>query len=224
MVSSLPVLLSDGTLQLEPVPIELPGAAQWRVCPPRSAAAIGVITLHEPHAPSPGSDSAASTPPGRAMLQVDMDDHAPSAEIQMMVRGVRLACQWAFSNLDLAVVAWLGPTSATVRSVVHDAGFRVHALPHRAAWDGPDGPTDAWYADLVPEDLTTADRPLLTAREQHVLAHMAQGRSNAQIAEHLGISENTVKNHVRSILEHLQAPSRTSAVVTALSRGMVSLE
>jgi len=56
-----------------------------------------------------------------------------------------------------------------------------------------------------------------------VLAQLARGDSNKVIAVELGISENTVKNHVRSILEKLQAKSRAEAVVVGLAQGLTSL-
>jgi DNA-binding CsgD family transcriptional regulator len=141
-----------------------------------------------------------------------------------MTQAVRLVCQWAFNSEGVVVVAWLGPTSPSLRTVVHHAGFRVHPLPWRAATQESGVAHDAWYADLAAGDPTEPTGTTLTAREQHVLAHMARGRSNAEIAERLGISQNTVKNHVRSVLEQLQAPSRTAAVVLALQAGLVSLD
>lgn len=64
----------------------------------------------------------------------------------------------------------------------------------------------------------------LTPRETQVLNYMAQGYLNKQIATILGISEQTIKNHVTSILRKLDANVRTEAVVTALRRGFISLE
>jgi two-component system NarL family response regulator len=58
--------------------------------------------------------------------------------------------------------------------------------------------------------------PRLTERELQVLKLVAQGLSNRDIAEQLFISENTVKNHVRNILEKLQLHSRMEAVVFAV--------
>ncbi|HMK96399.1 MAG TPA: response regulator transcription factor, partial [Acidimicrobiales bacterium] len=57
--------------------------------------------------------------------------------------------------------------------------------------------------------------PGLTAREMQVLQLMAQSRSNKDIAKSLFISENTVKNHVRNILEKLHLHSRMEAVTYA---------
>jgi DNA-binding NarL/FixJ family response regulator len=57
--------------------------------------------------------------------------------------------------------------------------------------------------------------PGLTGREMQVLALMAQSRSNKDIAATLFISENTVKNHVRNILEKLHLHSRMEAVTYA---------
>jgi len=62
-------------------------------------------------------------------------------------------------------------------------------------------------------------RPHLTARECTVLALLAQARSNAAIAELLGISVGTVKLHVRSVLAKLGVEDRAQAALVALERG-----
>ena len=48
-----------------------------------------------------------------------------------------------------------------------------------------------------------------------------RGRSNRAIAEELGIAENTVKNHVRAVLEKLGVATRTEAATLALREGLV---
>lgn len=63
----------------------------------------------------------------------------------------------------------------------------------------------------------------LTPRETEILTFMAQGYFNKQIAAKLNISEQTIKNHITSILRKLDANARTEAVVTALKRGLISL-
>ena len=64
---------------------------------------------------------------------------------------------------------------------------------------------------------------VLSGREQQVLNHLAQGKSNKAIAELLGITEATVKRHVSVILQQLNVDDRTQAVLVALRRGMVHL-
>lgn len=61
----------------------------------------------------------------------------------------------------------------------------------------------------------------LTEREREVLAAMAEGMSNAAIAGHLHISEETVKTHVKSLLRKLGALDRTQAVSLALRSGLL---
>lgn len=63
----------------------------------------------------------------------------------------------------------------------------------------------------------------LTVREAEILRLMADGAGNRAIADKLFISENTVRNHVRSVLDKLQAQSRTEAVVRAVKAGLVRL-
>jgi DNA-binding NarL/FixJ family response regulator len=62
-----------------------------------------------------------------------------------------------------------------------------------------------------------------TAREIEVLKLVASGCSNKGIADRLRISEDTVKGHVRNILEKLKANDRTHAVTIALQRGFLEL-
>lgn len=63
----------------------------------------------------------------------------------------------------------------------------------------------------------------LTPRETEILQYIAQGYLNKQIAAELGISEQTIKNHVTSILRKLNANARTEAVVVAIRQGLISL-
>lgn len=64
----------------------------------------------------------------------------------------------------------------------------------------------------------------LTPRETEVLTCITQGRSNREIAEHLHISEKTVRIHVSAVLEKMGARDRTQATIFALQRGLVHLD
>ncbi len=63
----------------------------------------------------------------------------------------------------------------------------------------------------------------LTGREVEVLRHVAEGRRNRDIAEKLFISEETVKVHVKHIMDKLGASDRTQAVAIAVRRGIIQL-
>jgi DNA-binding NarL/FixJ family response regulator len=63
----------------------------------------------------------------------------------------------------------------------------------------------------------------LTAREIEVLRHVAGGNRNRDIAERLYISEETVKVHIKHIMEKLGASDRTQAVAIAVRRGIIQL-
>lgn len=63
----------------------------------------------------------------------------------------------------------------------------------------------------------------LSAREIQVLARIAIGNSNRQVADLLGITEETVKCHVKTILAKLGAADRTHAVMMAITRGYLQV-
>ena len=67
-----------------------------------------------------------------------------------------------------------------------------------------------------------ANRTELSAREREVLGLVAQGKSNKEIAAAIAIAENTVKNHLKSILEKLHLENRVQAATYALREGVVA--
>jgi len=75
----------------------------------------------------------------------------------------------------------------------------------------------SWQKDT--EDIMSP----LTPREIEILDYVARGFLNKQIAIELGISEQTIKNHVTSILRKLNANARTEAVVLAIKQGMITI-
>lgn len=65
--------------------------------------------------------------------------------------------------------------------------------------------------------------PSLTRRQLEILSHVARGRTNRQIGEVLGISERTVRNHMRTIGQRLSSTDRTHAVVLAIGHGWITV-
>jgi two-component system NarL family response regulator len=102
----------------------------------------------------------------------------------------------------------------------------------RAVHDGQSLINPSMAGKLLTEFATLAKRddeervqqlpaPKLTGREMEVLKLVARGMNNRDIAKELFISENTVKNHVRNILEKLQIHSRMEAVMIAVREKLI---
>ena len=79
------------------------------------------------------------------------------------------------------------------------------------------------FQELYWRDQAEAIISPITPRETEILNYIAQGYLNKQIAAELGISEQTIKNHVTSILRKLNANARTEAVVVAIKKGLITL-
>ena len=102
-----------------------------------------------------------------------------------------------------------------VRAVVHGQTLLSPAMASKLIGE---------YATLARRAAAASERaavPRLTAREREVLALVAQGSTNRDIGRQLFISGNTVKNHVRNILEKLQIHTRAEAVVFAVRENLL---
>jgi DNA-binding NarL/FixJ family response regulator len=76
-------------------------------------------------------------------------------------------------------------------------------------------------ADIAEAIALAAVGETITPKETEVLRHAADGNSNKQIAYRMGLSEETVKTHMRNILGKLDAKDRSQAIVIALKRGII---
>ncbi len=103
----------------------------------------------------------------------------------------------------------------------------------RSVWQGQSRISPSMAAKLLTEFAAMSKRaderqqlpaPRLTDREMEVLKLVAQGLNNRDIAKELFISENTVKNHIRNILEKLHLHSRMEAVVYAVREKLLEIK
>ena len=114
---------------------------------------------------------------------------------------------WGFLSMDTTQEELTAAIHALALGLwVGNATF-AGAIGPAAQVDGADG----WNGDL------------LTPREKEVLQLLAQGLPNKQIAQRIGISENTVKYHISSIYSKLGASNRTEAVRLGAHRGIIVL-
>jgi DNA-binding NarL/FixJ family response regulator len=79
------------------------------------------------------------------------------------------------------------------------------------------------FRDSLSRSEQRANNPL-SPRELEVLRHVARGRRNREVAELMGVSEQTVKNHVSTILHKLGVPNRVRAVTFAVRQGWLVLD
>ncbi len=100
---------------------------------------------------------------------------------------------------------------ASLRKELRDA---IRAVKARRRVISPDAAAD--LAEYIGGDM-------LSERELQVLERVARGYANKQVASDLGISEDTVKAHMKNIMSKLDAKDRTHAVVTAAKRGFIQI-
>jgi DNA-binding NarL/FixJ family response regulator len=158
----------------------------------------GVEALHALHQPNrlppPGPDPAGPRPASTAKVLVITSFTDPSAVLPAVRAG---ATGYVYKDIDPPALA------AAIRAV--HAG---HVLLH------PD------VARLLADSGPPPEAAHLTAREREVLAEVARGRSNREIARLLGLAEKTVKTHVSAILTKLGVQDRTQAALYAVRSGL----
>jgi len=166
--------------------------------------------------------------PDVVLMDVRMPDlEGPQATRQILARhpSIRiLALTVASDDVDVSAVVeagacgFLGKDTPTERVVL-----AVRAAAQGVAWLSPRaaevvlGRLRRARANGAPE---AGPIEQLSPRELEVLGLIAQGKENAEIAEKLGISPRTAKNHVSNILAKLELPSRIQAAIYAVRRGL----
>lgn len=115
-----------------------------------------------------------------------------------------------FRAMDAGAMAFV-LKSATMESV-------LEAI--RAVYRG-----ERWIPNHIAQQAAQrANRVQLSPREKEVLQLLADGFRNREIANQLGISENTVRNHIFNLLEKLGTTHRTEAIAMAVQQGLVRMD
>jgi len=146
----------------------------------------------------------------------DLDGAAATAAIRQQAPDARVLVLTTFDNdediyraLEAGAAGYLlkntesGPLLATIRAVFEGTYHLPPLLAARLA-----------QRRAAPE---------LSPRELEVLLLIVKGQSNKEIGHTLNLAENTVKNHVKMILEKLGVADRTQAATTAIQRGLAKL-
>jgi DNA-binding CsgD family transcriptional regulator len=101
-------------------------------------------------------------------------------------------------------------------------GGRLPVTVHSVAIHGEGVAVGVFAILTVPPEPPLPERESpLTPRQHEILAALAEGRSTAQIAEALSLSRETVRNHVRGLLQALRVHSRLEAVAEGRRRGLI---
>ena len=140
---------------------------------------------------------------------------------------VMIAIRAEFPEARIVVLTTFGGDAEIHRALAAGAhGYLLKSMPPRELLDGI-RQVHAGKKRIPPEIAARLAEHLsdeaLTAREGEVLRQVATGNRNRDIAERLFISEDTVKVHVKHIMEKLGANDRTEAVTIAVRRGIIEL-
>jgi DNA-binding NarL/FixJ family response regulator len=158
------------------------------------------------------------------MLMPVMDGIAATREIRSTLPETQVLALTSVLEDDSVIGA---VQAGAVGYLLKDTQADALCAAIRAAADGKVQLAPEAAARLVREvriPTQATETPALTAREQDVLALVARGRSNREIARELVIAEKTVKTHVSAILAKLDLRSRTQAALYAVQQGLVPEE
>jgi len=145
------------------------------------------------------------------------------ADYETAMHLARYAPQWmrrllVYSNCDSETRIYQALESGARGYMLHGASIIELVDAVRSIQDGGVAFSPAVTARIA----SRVNGQVLTRRERAVLEQLMQGLSNKMIASRLNVCLGTVKTHVKSILEKLNAESRTAAIITAQRRGLLA--
>ena len=169
---------------------------------------------------------------GRDALQL-FSEHQPDVTLMDLrlpdMNGIdtMIAIRAEFREARIIILTTFEGDAEIQRALAAGArGYLLKSMPPRELLDGI-RQVHAGKKRIPPEIAARLAEHLsdeaLTAREVEVLQQVAGGNRNRDIAERLFISEETVKVHVKHIMDKLGASDRTEAVAIALRRGIIQL-
>jgi DNA-binding NarL/FixJ family response regulator len=157
------------------------------------------------------------------LLMPEMDGIEATRRIRAAVPSAQVIVLTSYSEDERIFPAIkAGALSYLLKDVTPDALVRAITAARRGEATLHPSVAARLMRELAAERSSPLDE--LTEREREVLACIAQGMSNAAIANHLIISERTVKTHVSNILSKLHLQDRTQAVLLALRERLVPLD
>ena len=150
----------------------------------------------------------------------NLDGAAATQRIRSTLPGVRVLVLTTYdSDAEILKAIEAGATGYILKDAPREELFRAI----RATAQGQSYLSPAVATRLMSQ-LRAAPQDALSPREVDVLTWVAKGASNKEIAQHLYISEATVKSHLLHIFEKLGAGDRTQAVTLAVQKGLIQLE
>jgi len=139
-------------------------------------------------------------------------------KIPMVIISGNMSQDDAILAIDLGILGYL-PKSLSGTSMMHALRLMLCGTPYY--------PPELFISsrDLIPEKTSAASKSspsldILTRREKEILTHLVGGASNRKIAEGLGLTEITIKSHLRNVFRKIGATNRTQAVTFALNEGI----
>ena len=150
------------------------------------------------------------------ILMPVMDGAAATARIREVCPGVEVVALTSFVEQEVVQEAL---DAGAISDLLKDAGPEKLAQAIREAREGR-GTIDSSAMQAIMRKQRDVVGRDLTPREREVLALLAAGLSNTEIAERLTLSLGTVRLHVSNILSKLGAPNRTSAAMIAVKHGL----
>jgi len=177
-----------------------------------------------------GMQLAVSTAPDVVLLDVRMPQQSGIEACLAIKEAVPTAKIIMLTASDEEADLYEAVKSGASGYLLKDSSIEEVAQGIRVVADGQSLISPSMAAKLI-DEFKTMSRPerstgpalKLTERELEVLRLVAKGLSNRDVAQRLAISENTVKNHVRNMLEKLQLHSRMEAVMYAVREKIVDL-